>query len=192
MSVASFQHSQSVKSKSPLTTRLDLIPWGNGGFLGPGGDNNNFPESEDEDDDLSMREESAAGIHCVVTIPVKSIKQGGLRLFIMLYMMGMQNTPDPGSWKADQPSKSEYVVDLYYKDGSAILSVELTEDSIIVSRVGSSPSTAYTMQESSIVQGILDELRVCAFDENVALENRLLVLKEDDAIDKAQSMLSFG
>ena len=137
-------------------------------------------------------DEVAAGVSRVVTLPVTSIKLGGLRLFIMFYLMGMQNTPDKGSWTADQPSTEDYVVDFYFHDRSASLSVELTENSITIDRVGSSPSTAYLMQEATIIQGILDELDQCASDDKIETGNRLLVLQEQDAIAKAQQTLSFG
>ena len=122
---------------------------------------------------------------------VQSIKPGGLRLFLMFYLMGMQNTPDRNSWRADQPTREEYVVEMFYHDATGMLSVELLDDEIKIIRTGSRPSTTYLMQESVIVQGILDELNQCAFDENVAESDRLLLTKPD-AIDIARSELSFG
>ena len=83
---------------------------------------------------------------------VKSIKPGGLRLFLMFYLMGMQNTPDRMSWRANQPSSDDYVVEMFYHDASAMMTIELTEDEIRITRCGSLPSTAYLMQESVIVQ----------------------------------------
>jgi hypothetical protein len=111
----------------------------------------------------------------------------------MFYFMGMQNTPDRRSWQANQPSTEEYVVDLYYQDNTAVLSIELEDEEISILRVGSSPSTAYLMQEAIIVQGLLDELHQCAFDDSVEEENRLLILREPkDAIEKARDALAFG
>jgi hypothetical protein len=49
------------------------------------------------------------------------------------------------------------------------------------------------MQEAIIVQGLLDELHQCAFDDSVEEENRLLILREPkDAIEKARDALAFG
>ena len=107
--------------------------------------------------------------------------------------MGMQNTPDPNAWKADQPSSEEYVIDFYFHDRSAMLTIELSDDEITVDRIGSVPSTAYVMQETVILQGILDELHQCAFDENIEEGNRLLLLHEPkDAIERARDALAFG
>ena len=142
---------------------------------------------------------------------MKSIKPGGLRLFLMLYMMGMQNTPDRGTWKVvvnekgGSPSSSsssssfgDNVLEMYFRDGSAMLSVELLEKEIRIQNTQCSggenltPSTSYLMQESVIVQGILDELSQCAFDESVQREDRLLIPEPSNAIDLARESLSFG
>jgi hypothetical protein len=142
---------------------------------------------DDEDDD------EYAGSTRLLSIPVESIKLGGLRLFLMFYCMGMQNTPDRGSWKANQPTTEEYVVDMYYQDQTAALTVKLTETQITIDRVGSTPSTSYLMQESVIVDGILDELQACAIEQDVADKDRLLLLPEPrDAIEKARKSLAFG
>jgi hypothetical protein len=134
----------------------------------------------------------AAGTFRLVQLPVSSIKPGGLRLFLMFYLLGMQNTPDKNSWKAHQPSTEEYVVDFWFHDNSAVLSVELNQNYVTIDRVGSTPSTQYLMQEAVIVNGMLDELRQCATDQSVSRNDRLLVLEEDDAIEKARESLSFG
>jgi len=126
-------------------------------------------------------------------VPVKQIKPGGLRLFLMFYLLGMQNTPDRGAWKADQPTRDEYVIDYYFHDRTAMLTIEMTEEEITIDRIGAVPSNSYAMQETVIVQGILDELDQCAFDESIGEEDRLLLLTEpQDAIAQARSALSFG
>ena len=150
-----------------------------------------FGDNDDDDDKVS--DELPAGTQRIVTIPVESIKPGGLRLFLMFYLMGQQNTPERGSWRADQPSTEEYVVDFFFHDQSALLSVNLLDHEIVINRVGTSPSNAYIMHESVIIQGILSELDQCAFDEGVEESNRLLILKEPkDAIEKARESLAFG
>jgi hypothetical protein len=154
-------------------------------FFDEFGDDNN--KNGDADPDL------AAGTCRISTIPVRQIKPGGLRLFLMFYLMGAQNTPEKGSWRADQPTTEEYIVDFFFHDRTAALSVSLVEDEITIDRVGSTPSTAYMMQETVVLQGILAELQEIAFDDSVEEENRLLILPEpQDAIEKARDALSFA
>ncbi|CAB9512156.1 expressed unknown protein [Seminavis robusta] len=150
------------------------------------GDNHDSNNNGNSEDDYATENR-------VVTIPVRAIKPGGLRLFLMFYLMGMQNTPHRNAWKADQPSREDYVIDFYFHDRTAMLTIELQEDEITIDRIGSVPSTAYSMQETVIVEGLLDELHQCAFDESIDEENRLLQLSEPkDAIEQARTALSFG
>jgi hypothetical protein len=146
------------------------------------------PEGSSHDED-----QAAAGTTTLIaTIPVQRIKRGGLRLFLMFYLMGMQNTPDKRTWQAIQPSSDEYAVEMYFKDATAMLTIELMDDKITIPRSGSTPSTSYLMQESVIIQGILDELEKCANEENVELNDRLLVPEPANAIDMARGAVSFG
>jgi hypothetical protein len=150
-----------------------------------------IPNDKAYNDDVD--DDDYAGSTRLLSIPVESIKLGGLRLFLMFYCMGMQNTPERGSWKADQPTTEEYVVDMYYQDRTAALMVTLSETQITIDRMGSTPSTSYLMQESVIVDGILDELQACATQHDVADHDRLLLLPEPrDAIEKARDSLAFG
>jgi hypothetical protein len=138
-------------------------------------------------------EDLAPGTNRVATIPVQEIKPGGLRLFLMFHLIGAQNTPEKGSWRADQPTTEEYILDLRYHDHTAILTVTLHPDQITIDRFGSTPSTAYMMHEGVIIQGVLDELHQCAFDEAIEEENRLLLLPEPkDAIEKVRDALAFA
>ena len=151
---------------------------------------------KDEDDDLP------AGTTLLLKIPAKQLKPGGLRLFLMFYLMGMQNTPDANSWKANQPVSEEekeevgvYVLEMYFTDGTGMIQIELSpgdDSEVRVYRYGSLPSTAYLMQESVIVDGILDELHQCAFDDSVAPEHRLLIPEPKSAIEDAREALAFG
>jgi hypothetical protein len=155
--------------------------------------NNPFNKSDSDSSNANASDANgAAGTFRLVQLPVNAIKPGGLRLFLMFYLLGMQNTPDKNSWKAHQPSTEEYVLDFWFHDQSAVLSVELNQDFVTIDRVGSTPSTQYLMQEAVIVNGMLDELSKCATDHNVSRNDRLLVLEEDDAIEKARESLSFG
>jgi hypothetical protein len=123
------------------------------------------------------------------------MKRGGLRLFLMFYLLGMQNTPNPKTWKAVQPTgeENDKFLYLYFYDQTAMISIELLEEEIAIRRVGSEPSTTYSMQETMILEGLLNELHQLAFDESIEETNRLLQLPEPkDAIEQARSALSFG
>ena len=100
--------------------------------------------------------------------------------------------PEKGSWKSWQSGDAG--IDCYFHDQSGALMIELCEETnrIIVDRMGTSPSNAYIMNESVIIDGLLDELDTIARDEEIATEDRLLVLKEPgDAIDAAREGLAF-
>jgi hypothetical protein len=159
----------------------------------------------DDDDDINRRgeankkddkdDEMAAGMTLLLSIPARQLKAGGLRLFLMFYLMGMQNTPHRNAWRANQPSTEEYVLEMIFQhDSSARVQIDLLEDEIRVLRCGSLPSTAYLMQESVIVDGILDELHRCAFggDDSIAAEDRLLIPEPSNAIEVARESLAFG
>eukprot|EP00566_Odontella_aurita_P022229 CAMPEP_0113533296 /NCGR_PEP_ID=MMETSP0015_2-20120614/4522_1 /TAXON_ID=2838 /ORGANISM="Odontella" /LENGTH=233 /DNA_ID=CAMNT_0000432325 /DNA_START=195 /DNA_END=896 /DNA_ORIENTATION=- /assembly_acc=CAM_ASM_000160 len=129
----------------------------------------------------------------VLTIPVDSLKVGGLRLYLSLYLMGQQNTPDKGSWRANQVGDSG--IDVYYQDRTGALMIDLSEDSkcITIDRLGSSPSMQYLMQESAILGGLLDELDTIASDEEINEPNRLIQLAAPgNAIESARETLSFS
>jgi hypothetical protein len=176
--------------------------------IGQGAGSGSRYDPDDDGDD-----ETPAGTTRIVTVPVRSIKPGGLRLFLMLYLLGQQNTPDPKSWTAHQPttpgsSPEEYVLEYRYRDMSAALTLTLvgaagtsspsssgTESSsssyVAIDRTGSRPSVAYLAQETAVVQGILDELQQMATDESVGVSDRLLVLSSPDSILRARDGLAF-
>eukprot|EP00956_Cyclotella_meneghiniana_P042806 scaffold249324_cov69-Cyclotella_meneghiniana.AAC.3 len=121
----------------------------------------------------------------IIEIPVKSIKKGGLRMVLGLSLIGLQNTPDKGSWQANQASDS--ILDMYFKDGTKF-SVVLEDSCIAVDRYGQA-SLPYLLQESVILHSILDELNELASSSEVASENRLLQLEELNAIEMARNTL---
>mmetsp|Transcript_14046 Transcript_14046/g.25403 ORF Transcript_14046/g.25403 Transcript_14046/m.25403 type:complete len:119 (+) Transcript_14046:55-411(+) len=118
------------------------------------------------------------------------MKSGGLRLYCNLFLMGVQNTPEKGCWKASQSDNSE--VNLRYVDLSGSIIIRFTEDGITVDRLGSSPSTKYLIAESMILNGFLDELHSIVYGGDVSEQNRLLTLMESDVIEKARGFVSFG
>lgn len=144
---------------------------------------NNSNNRDDDDDD-----ELPAGTVLLLKINTKQMKPGGLRLFLMFSLLGMQNTPEPKTWRADQKlmsspthlrtsaldavedtmeaEKSTYVLEMLYEiDRTGLLQIELIPSQndgggeIRLYRLGSRPSTSYLMQESVIVDGILNELQ---------------------------------
>ena len=168
-----------------MALRMGNIFDGLGKFFLPD-HNDSGDESIDEDD------EGYLGSSCLVSLPVESIKPGGLRLFLMLYLLGIQNTPEKGTWRIDQPTTDEYIVDLYFHDQTAALMIILADEQVTISRMGSRPSTAYIMQETVFLDGILEELQRMATEYNVKREDRLILLKDDKDITSARQALSFG
>mmetsp|Transcript_8622 Transcript_8622/g.18218 ORF Transcript_8622/g.18218 Transcript_8622/m.18218 type:complete len:199 (+) Transcript_8622:110-706(+) len=120
----------------------------------------------------------------VLEIPVSSIKQGGLRFALGLHLVGLQ---DKGTWRANQAS--ENVLDMFFKDNSAMFSLILEDDAIVIDRFGR-PSLAYVLQESLVLHSVLDEINTLAFEGDIEDENRLLRLEEPgDGIEKARDTL---
>ena len=149
-------------------------------------ENNN--DNNDDDDDY----DSQVGSTCLVSLQVESLKPGGLRLFLMFYLLGIQNNPEKGTWKIDQPTGDEYIVDLYFHDKTGALMLRLTEDKVTIDRLGSTPSTAYIMQEAVVVDGILAEMERMASDPDIKRDDRLILLNDDTALRSAREALAFG
>lgn len=120
-------------------------------------------------------------------IPAQAIKPGGLRVVLGFHLIGLQNTPDQGSWKANQ--SSDTVLDMVFRDNSAMFSITLGEDGISVDRYGT-PSLPYLLQESVILHSVLDEISSIANEGDIEMKDRLLQLDESgDAIEEARSTL---
>lgn len=120
-------------------------------------------------------------------IPAQAIKPGGLRVVLGFHLIGLQNTPDQGSWKANQ--SSDTVLDMVFRDNSAMFSITLGEDGISVDRYGT-PSLPYLLQESVILHSVLDEISSIANEGDIDVKDRLLQLDESgDAIEEARSTL---
>jgi hypothetical protein len=119
------------------------------------------------------------------------MKLGGLRLYCNLYLLGLQNTPEPGCWKAHQEHDTE--VNLRYVDMTGCIIIIFKEDEITIDRLGSMPSQKYLLHESIVLNGFLDQLEAIVFEGDIAEKNRLLTLPEPaDQIQKARGVLSFS
>ena len=120
----------------------------------------------------------------VLKIPVASLKQGGLRFSLGLYLIGLQ---DGGMWRANEASST--ILDMYYKDNSAMFQIVLKANAINVDRYGQ-PSLAYVLQESLVLHSVLDEInKLCNDLDDIKTENRLIQLENADAIEKARATL---
>jgi len=155
-------------------------------FGGLGGGNDGI----DEQNDIAEVDGVYTGSKRIITVPSKSMKAGGLRLYCNLYLMGLQNTPEDGCWKASKADDSE--VNLRYKDLSGSIIIRFADDGITVDRLGSAPSNKYLMHESVILNGFLDELKAIVFDGDISEANRLLTLVDDNDIEKNREAISFG
>ncbi|KAL7481047.1 hypothetical protein ACHAW6_006723 [Cyclotella cf. meneghiniana] len=154
-------------SRQPIHTQLGA------GLFGP-------DKANEIQRDLSLRKR-------IIEIPAKSIKKGGLRFALGLHLIGLQNFPDSGSWRANQAS--ETVLEMHFKDNSAKFEVVLEDVCIGVDRYGQ-PSLAYLLQESLVLHSVLDELKSLALEGEVETENRLLQLDEPaTAIERARIVL---
>ena len=123
--------------------------------------------------------------------PAKTMKIGGLRLYCNLYLMGLQNTPEAGCWKAHQEDDNE--VNLRYRDMTGCIIIIFKENEITIDRLGSMPSMKYLLHESIVLNGFLDQLDAIVFEGDVAEKNRLLTLPEPgDQILNARDVLSFS
>lgn len=125
----------------------------------------------------------------VLDVKAKAIKVGGLRFFLNIYLVGQCNTPEQGTWLVRQDDDGN--LDLYFKDGTGMLSVSMSEVEIKAARFGQKPSLKYMLNESIMLHGFLDELNALAFEvEDIEEEKRLIRLNDPgDAIEIAREKL---
>lgn len=167
--------------------------------------NNAFGMGGDNDDDESKRNQPSSigksgidseeygyvGCSNIFKIKAKSLKVGGCRLYLSLFLVGEVNSPDKGTWRMDQ--NEDGGIDLYYKDATGAMMIMFHDDEITVNRIGSAPSMNYLMSETSLVNGMLDQLDDIAFDTSIEEKDRLILLHEPgDAIDNVRESLSFN
>ncbi len=134
------------------------------------------------------RKQETSGPPIIIDIPAKNVKVGALRFLMQIYLVGIQNEPAPKSWLTKQGDAGDLQV--YFKDGTAMVSIDFQENGVQVRRFGDAPSLQYMLQESILLHGILDELNNVAVEVNdIEQEKRLLQLNEPDAIEKARFAL---
>ena len=130
----------------------------------------------------------------VLEIPTKTMK-GGLRVALSFFLLSLQNEPTKGSWRFVQ--QDDIPLGMIFKDESAMFSIGLREDSIVIERHtdnGKRPSLIYQLQESVALHKVLDELHALAFGkgddgQDIADEDRLLLLHGPSAIEEARQKL---
>lgn len=121
-------------------------------------------------------------------IPAKEVKIGALRFLLQIYLVGEQNKPTQNSWLTKQGDEGDLQV--YFSDGTGMVSLDLQENSITAVRYGQKPSLQYQLQESVLLHGVLDELNNVVFDvDDIEEDKRLLRLADNDAIYKARQQL---
>lgn len=141
--------------------------------------------------DVEQQLEDYLGSSLIFHIEAETMKVGGLRLLIFLLMMGLLNDPEKKTWKANQ--KDDNMLEMFFNDATGAIIVQFVEDvGMSVYRFGSSPSMQYMMQESRILQAILDELDTIVNEGDVKDDDRLLILKDKENILKARDTISFG
>ena len=135
-----------------------------------------------------LGKQETSGPPVILDIPAKTVKVGALRFLLQIYLVGIQNEPAPKSWLTKQGDDGDLQV--YFKDGTAMVSIDFQEYGIQVRRLGDAPSLQYMLQESVLLHGILDELNNVAVEaEDIEQEKRLLQLSDPEALEKARFKL---
>lgn len=137
---------------------------------------------------LLGKKPETSGPPVILDIPAKNVKIGALRFLMQIYLVGIQNEPSPKSWLTKQGDDGNLQV--FFKDGTAMVSIDFQDYGIQVRRFGDAPSLQYMLQESVLLHGILDELNNVAVEaDDIEQEKRLLQLSDPEAIDKARFKL---
>ncbi len=125
----------------------------------------------------------------VIDLPATHVKIGPLKFFLQIYLVAEQNKPVKGAWVLTS-NEEKGSLDMYYKDGTGMFSIDIQETSIQINRNGQRPSLEYMLQESLLLHGLLGELNQIALEvDDIAKEKRLLQLVDDNSIIKAQATL---
>ena len=159
-------------TRGETTTVLEAASGGGGGLFGG----------------LFGGQQQEVGPKTVVDLPANTVKIGALRFFLQIYLVGEQNKPSKGSWVLSNSESTS--LEMYYKDGSGMFSIDLKENGIQIVRHGQRPSLEYVLQESVMLHGVLDELNTIAFEtDDIDVEKRLLQFPDSHAIVKARESL---
>jgi hypothetical protein len=126
----------------------------------------------------------------ILDLAATKVKVGALRFLLQIYLVGEQNKPTPKSWFIKQ-GDTDGSLEVYFRDGTGMLSIAFNDYQIQATRYGERPSLAYQLQESVMLHGILDELNGVAFnvDETIPEEKRLLRFTSPNVIQDARSKL---
>mmetsp|Transcript_15398 Transcript_15398/g.20071 ORF Transcript_15398/g.20071 Transcript_15398/m.20071 type:complete len:252 (+) Transcript_15398:207-962(+) len=152
-----------------------------------GNDKNKKDESEQED---------SRGGTTLFEIRASKVKVAPLRFLLTLFLSGdVQHRPVRKSWLAHQ-SERDGEIEIYYSDGTGVISIQLKPDTIKFVRVGKNPSLVYQLQESVLLHSVLDELDKVAFGQAEEGSNkpidptkRLLQFENEKVIDDARKLL---
>jgi hypothetical protein len=133
---------------------------------------------------LGKKEE---GPKTVLDLAASDVKVGALRFLLNIHLVGVCNKPEPNSWFTREGDYG--ILNIYYQDGTGMLSLELQEYSIKAVRYGEKPSLLYVLQESILLHSILDEISEVAFDVEAEQKKRLLMFPDETVIEKARETL---
>lgn len=130
---------------------------------------------------------SDQGPKTVLDLAASDVKVGALRFLLNIHLVGECNKPEPKSWLTREGDYG--VLNIYYQDGTGMLSLELQEYSIKAIRYGEKPSLQYVLQESVLLHSILDEISDVAFEVEAEEKKRLLRFPDETVIEKARETL---
>mmetsp|Transcript_49866 Transcript_49866/g.97572 ORF Transcript_49866/g.97572 Transcript_49866/m.97572 type:complete len:219 (-) Transcript_49866:437-1093(-) len=178
-------------AKFPEATRPETSLCGGGmfGFDLPNFGDFGFGKKSSPDEDYGDGDGDGDGIERIMTLQGKSMKFGGFRLLISLFLMGEQGTPHRGSWRTDQADDGSLTM-AYLRDGTGALTIRLDSESAALSihRLGERPSATYSADEGDLLHGLLDEIRSVAEDGDAEDSDRLFALGGDQ-IEAARGAL---
>ena len=128
----------------------------------------------------------------VLKLPVASLRAGGLGGMLSFFLLGLQNEPKHGTWRF--VSQEEAPLGMVFQDESAMFTIELRDDAIVVDRhvdPGQNPSLFYQLQEALVLHKLLDELQylVSRGVKEISEEARLIQLRHDEAIQEVRKEL---
>mmetsp|Transcript_23113 Transcript_23113/g.38205 ORF Transcript_23113/g.38205 Transcript_23113/m.38205 type:complete len:202 (+) Transcript_23113:143-748(+) len=124
----------------------------------------------------------------VFEIPTKDVKVGALKFLMQIHMVSVGNKPTKGTWLPKQNDGGG--LDLYFKDGSGMCTVVVSEYMVKAERYGAKPSLQYLLQESVLLHSVLDELEKTAFEvDDIEEGKRLIQLRDEDGFEKARLTL---